>query len=135
MLRKRYTTSEETGSESFSLGEEVMPELLKTEHRTYRLGSIELIPIGEGRLFHLPDREVAVFRTRGGQVYATDPRCPHRTGPLADGLVGERLVICPLHAYKFDLVTGRPAGNDCPPIQTYPVTVTGDGELAVEVPG
>ena len=107
---------------------------MTTARRTYRLGSVDLIPAGEGRMFRLPERAIAVFRTRSGQVYATDPRCPHRSGPLADSIIGERLIICPLHAYKFELASGQPLGNDCPPIQTYPVTMTADGEIAVEVP-
>ena len=110
-----------------------MPDLLSPVCQTYRLGSVELIPLGEGRVFQLPDREIAIFRTRSGRVYASEPRCPHRAGPLADGLIGDRILICPLHACRFELATGQPVGHDCPPVRTYPVTVTAAGDIAVEV--
>ena len=55
-------------------------------------------------------RDVAVFRCRSGEVYATEAECPHRGGPLADGLVGSHSVICPLHGFVFDLRTGEAAG-------------------------
>ena len=93
------------------------------------LGSLELIPRGEGRTFVVGDRDVAVFRTRSGEVFATQARCPHEGGPLADGMVGGGRVICPMHAYRFDLASGRPLGNDCAALRTYRVTVDERGEL------
>ena len=56
--------------------------------RVVALGSLWEIPLGEGRVFTIGDRSIAVFRARDGGVHATDPFCPHRQGPLADGLVG-----------------------------------------------
>src|SRR4051794_35774143 len=74
---------------------------LSTDHETcFDLGPLDRIPLGEGRTFNLGGREVAVFRTRMG-VFATDAMCPHKTGRLADGLVGDGKVICPLHGFKF----------------------------------
>jgi len=97
--------------------------------RTHHLGPLEQIPVGEGRTFQVGDLTVSVFRTRTGDVFATQAACPHKGGPLADGILGGGKVICPLHAYKFELATGRPVGNDCPALQTYPVWVTEAGEL------
>jgi nitrite reductase (NADH) small subunit len=95
----------------------------------YRLGPVEAIPPGEGRAYRVAEREVAIFRTRSGEVYATQARCPHRGAPLADGLVGGGRVLCPFHAYAFDLATGRELANGCPHLQTYPVSVTPEGEI------
>ena len=61
----------------------------------YSLGPIHHIPPGEGRNFKLGDRKVAVFRTRDGGVFATQASCPHRAGPLADGLLGGHSLVCP----------------------------------------
>lgn len=97
--------------------------------QTYNLGRVDAIPLGEGRAFQINEIAVAVFRSRTGQVFATQAECPHRGGPLADGIVGAGKVICPLHAYRFDLATGQPAGNDCPALKTYPVRVTHRGDL------
>ncbi|MBI4025986.1 MAG: nitrite reductase small subunit NirD [Verrucomicrobia bacterium] len=74
-----------------------------------RLGNIEKIQRGQGRCFVVNGAEIAVFRQRDGRFFAIQNRCPHRQGPLAEGLVGDGKVICPLHAHKFDLVTGAGA--------------------------
>lgn len=93
------------------------------------LGPAERIPPGEGRVFTVGALRVAVFRTRDGGVFATQADCPHRQGPLADGLLGGGVVVCPLHARKWQLATGAPVGNDCGPLATYPVAVSETGEL------
>ena len=74
------------------------------------LGSVERIPIGQGACFIVDDQEIAVFRSRDGRIFAVENRCPHRRGPLAEGIVGGGKVICPLHGHKFDLTTGK--GSD-----------------------
>jgi nitrite reductase (NADH) small subunit len=99
------------------------------------LGRADQIPRGEGRTFVVAGRRVAVFRARDGRVYATQADCPHRGGPLADGLVGAGTLICPLHERRFDLATGSElGGGDCR-LQVFPVTVGPDGALAIEVAG
>lgn len=96
------------------------------------LGPIAAIPLGEARVFRVEGREVAVFRCRSGEVYATGAECPHRGGPLADGLVGNHSVICPLHGFAFDLRTGKAPGHECDRLVTHRVLVTG-GELTLEL--
>ncbi len=83
------------------------------------LGSIDFIPLGEGRAYTLGGKTIAVFRQRDGRLFATDNACPHKAGPLADGLVGSGKVICPLHMWKIDLETGRCLGEDGA-VRTYP---------------
>jgi nitrite reductase (NADH) small subunit len=85
--------------------------------------SVDDIPLGEGRTITLDGRRIAIFRATGGW-YALDAVCPHRGGPLADGIVCDRAVICPLHDRRFDLETGA-------------ALTTGDGVAAhaVEVRG
>jgi nitrite reductase (NADH) small subunit len=95
----------------------------------YNLGSLKRIPLGEGRTFSVADTLVAIFRTRDGRVFATQATCPHRGGPLADGLVGAGKVICPLHAYAFELATGQPVENSCEKLRTYPVSLSGDEDI------
>jgi nitrite reductase (NADH) small subunit len=93
----------------------------------YDLGSVDRIPPGEGQTFIVAGREIAVFRTRGtDEVHATQARCPHKAGLLADGIVGDGKVICPLHSYKFDLATGTPLGNVCQSLKTYRTELTAD---------
>ncbi len=104
-----------------------MPTLIPTEHH---LGPVSEIPKGEGRVFQIDGEEIAVFHTRSGEIYATQAECPHRQGPLADGLLGGTTLICPFHAWKFDLCTGAALMGDCG-LQTYPVRLTPEGEIAL----
>ena len=93
------------------------------------LGSLERIPLGEGREFLVDSEEVVVFRTRENQFYALQAKCPHRNGPLADGLIGDGKVICPYHSYKFELSSGQPLGNDCAALKTYNVQISEHGDI------
>ena len=97
------------------------------------LGPVDRIPPGEGRVFASTAFEVAVFRTRSGTVYATQASCTHPGGPLADGVVGNGKVICPLHGYNFSLATGEAEGHTCAALKTYPVSVNAEGELMLTV--
>ena len=85
---------------------------------------VDDIPLGEGRATTIDGRRIAIFRATGGW-YALDAACPHRGGPLADGIVCDRAVICPLHDRRFDLETGS-ALTTGDPVAAYPVEVRGD---------
>jgi nitrite reductase (NADH) small subunit len=97
------------------------------------LGSVERIPLGEGREYEVAGETIAIFRERQGALYAVQAHCPHRAGPLADGIVGAGQVICPLHTFKFELATGVPVGNECPSLRTYGVKVNERGEILLTV--
>ena len=99
----------------------------------YNLGPLSRVPAGEGRMFQVGDTSVAVFHFRGGKVFATQATCPHQGGPLADGITGAGMVLCPLHAYKFDLATGQPVGNSCRALQTYPVSISQGGDILLSL--
>ncbi|HXX93004.1 MAG TPA: nitrite reductase (NAD(P)H) small subunit [Planctomycetota bacterium] len=99
--------------------------------RTVNLGSIEKIPPGQGFCFIVGGEEISVFRQRDGRLFATENRCPHRQGPLSEGLIGAGKVICPLHAHKFDLTTGQgPAPAEC--LRVFPVRES-QGEIFLTV--
>lgn len=91
------------------------------------------LPVGLGRAFEVGGHRVALFRTRAGTVFAVADRCPHKGGPLSDGMLAGDQVVCPLHSFRFDPATG---GCDQPavcPVATYPVEVV-DGVVRVGVP-
>jgi nitrite reductase (NADH) small subunit len=94
------------------------------------LGPLSDIPPGEGRNFEAAGERVAVFHTRSGEVFAVQAACPHKGGPLADGLVGGTTVICPLHAWKFDLKTGEPIMATCG-IKTYPARLNENNQVVL----
>jgi nitrite reductase (NADH) small subunit len=98
--------------------------------RLVHLGPIDQVPKGQGFCFIVGGEEVSVFRQRDGKIFATQNRCPHRQGPLSEGLVGSGVVICPFHAHKFDLVTGRGPGQE--QLKVYPVKEK-DGQLVLSL--
>jgi nitrite reductase (NADH) small subunit len=104
-----------------------MTDLVASEHR---LGPVAEIPIGEGRAYAVGDDMVAVFRLRDGGVRAVSAVCPHAGGPLADGLVDLKVVVCPLHQHTYDLVTGCSTTGQ-PPLRVYAVRVDDAGYLVV----
>jgi nitrite reductase (NADH) small subunit len=75
-----------------------------------RVGTADDIPSLEGRSVEVGGRRVAVFRLPDGWA-AIDASCPHRGGPLGDGIVADVCVTCPLHGRRFDLRTGARAGG------------------------
>lgn len=91
------------------------------------------IPKGEGRAFVVQGVRLAVFQTNQGRLFATAADCPHRNGPLADGLLGNELVVCPLHEKSFDLRTGKALDGSCQ-VTVYPVFRDADDALEVELP-
>ncbi|HTL69904.1 MAG TPA: nitrite reductase small subunit NirD [Candidatus Eisenbacteria bacterium] len=86
------------------------------------------IPEGKSLLVPVNGAQIAVFRT-GGKLFAIDAVCPHRGGPLDEGAVENGEVICPWHAWSFNVETGEcttaPGTNQ----KTYPVKVQGEDVL------
>jgi len=95
-----------------------------------KLGPLSTIPPGEGRNFDVLGEKIAVLRTRTDQVFAVQAGCPHRGGPLADGLLGGSTLICPLHGWKFDVSRGDVLFGDCG-LKTYPVRVDEAGQIVL----
>jgi nitrite reductase (NADH) small subunit len=89
------------------------------------VGGVADIPRRGARRVATPGGDIAVFRTGDDAVFALRDQCPHKKGPLSQGIVHGRSVTCPLHAWNIDLATGQPTGADagkgCAP--TVPVRV------------
>ena len=101
---------------------------------SFDLGPVTQIPLGEGRLFVVGRLIVAVFRTRGEELFATQPWCPHQGGSLADGIVAGGRVVCPMHTYRYALGTGQPEGHSCGVLSTFDVRLRMDGHVVLTVP-
>ena len=97
------------------------------------LGSVEDIPVGEGRTYAVEGRQIAVFRLRDGSLRALDAVCPHRGGPLADGLTDAQVVVCPLHNFTYDLQTGSEVANGGAAVSTYPVHADATGTIHLRI--
>lgn len=97
-----------------------------------RVGMVDEIPLGEGRAFAVDGRQIAVYRLRDGSLRAIDAVCPHRGGPLADGLIDDLVVVCPLHNFTYDMCTGAELSASGAAVRTYPVRAS-DGAIEVLV--
>ena len=64
-------------------------------------------------------------------IGALDDRCPHKGGPLSEGIVHGREVTCPLHAWVFSLESGEALGADVGRVSTYPAQVAG-GRILID---
>ena len=93
--------------------------------RWYPIASLREIPLKEGKRITWNDYDVALFNL-GEEYLALDNQCPHRNGPLADGLVAGNAVFCPLHNWKFNLKTGCALSGGKGQVKTYPVKVIKD---------
>ena len=87
------------------------------------IGALHDIPVQGARVVKTRFGCVAIFRTADDQVFALDDRCPHKGGPLSEGIVHGTSVTCPLHNWVFDMATGTAQGADSGQINTYPVQV------------
>lgn len=87
------------------------------------IGPLDDIPREGARVVKTALGCVAVFRTATDAVFALDDRCPHKGGPLSEGIVHGTSVTCPLHAWVFDMGTGAAQGADEGQVATYDVRV------------
>lgn len=85
------------------------------------IAALEAIPQRGARLVKTAQGCVAVFRTAQDEVYALDNACPHKNGPLAEGIVHGKAVTCPLHNWVISLETGLVQGADTGQVATHPV--------------
>ncbi|KCZ46666.1 MULTISPECIES: nitrite reductase small subunit NirD [unclassified Hyphomonas] len=102
--------------------------------RWYDICALEDIPVRGSRRVGHAGGTIGVFRTAGQKVFAADNKCPHRGGPLSEGIVHDSAVTCPLHGWVFDLETGAARGADEGCLKTYPVEVREDGRIWIRLP-
>lgn len=76
------------------------------------VGSLEDIPKLGARVVKTPGGDIAIFRTADDKVFALDDRCPHKGGPLSQGIVHGTRVTCPLHNWQIDLENGGAVAPD-----------------------
>ena len=87
------------------------------------IAKLEEIPRLGARVIKSDTMDIALFRTANDQVFAMQDRCPHKGGPLSQGIVHGTSVTCPLHNWKIDLASGEALGPDQGCVQTYEVKV------------
>lgn len=87
------------------------------------IGALEDVPRQGARVLKTAKGCVAVFRAADNHVFALDDRCPHKGGPLSEGIVHGHSVTCPLHNWVFDMNSGEAQGADSGSVGTYLVKV------------
>jgi len=100
------------------------------------VGAAAEVPVQGARRVETRLGAIAVFRTVADEIYAVFDRCPHKGGPLSEGIVHGRAIACPLHNWSISLESGEALGADagkgCTP--TVPVMVEG-GRILLGLPG
>ena len=77
-----------------------------------QIGGLDDIPRLGARTVETAQGQVAVFRTSDDDIFALFNKCPHKGGPLSEGIVSGRVVVCPLHNWTIDLATGEATAPD-----------------------
>ena len=90
------------------------------------IGSMSDIPQRGARCVETPIGRIAMFRTAEDRVFALDDHCPHKGGPLSQGIVHGAAVTCPLHNWVISLETGKALGRRRRSVRTIPIKIDGD---------
>ncbi len=93
------------------------------KHNWHEVCRVDDVPRFGGRTVRAGQTEIAVFRLSDDRIRAVANRCPHKQGPLAEGIVSGDTIICPLHARKINLESGEVLPPDAGCVKTYPVKV------------
>ncbi len=92
------------------------------------VGDVEDIPRLGARVVQVAGKKIAIFRTTEDKIFALNDQCPHKKGPLSQGIVHGNRVTCPLHNLVLDLSLGEAIAPDEGCVVTYPVKVD-DGKI------
>lgn len=84
------------------------------------IGALDEIPVRGARVLKTQFGCIAVFRTTDDEVFALQNSCPHKGGPLSEGIVHGRAVTCPLHNWVISFETGEAQGADKGRVPTFP---------------
>jgi nitrite reductase (NADH) small subunit len=86
-----------------------------------KLCALDDIPRLGSRVVASPGGDIAIFRTADDQVFAVHDKCPHKGGPLSQGIVTGSVVTCPLHSWKIQLDSGEAVAPDVGCTQPFSV--------------
>ncbi len=91
-----------------------------------RVGKLVDIPRQGSRRVTAGSMTIAIFRTADDRIFALEDRCPHKQGPLSQGIVHGDCVTCPLHNWVIALDTGEACGADEGKVARFPVRLEGN---------
>ena len=105
---------------------------MKMNEHWIEIGAVDDIPRQGSRVVRTAAGDIALFRTLEGEVFALQDKCPHKGGPLSQGIVSGKRVACPLHDWKIALDTGIAVAPDEGCAARFPVKVT-DGKVSLSL--
>lgn len=88
------------------------------------VGKLEDIPRLGSRVVTTPSGDIAIFRASDDHLFAVRDRCPHKGGPLSQGIVHGHKVTCPLHSWVIELASGEAVKPDEGKVACFEVQVT-----------
>ena len=94
--------------------------------------AVEDIPLLGSRVVKSRKGDIAIFRNAQSEIFALHDKCPHKQGPLSQGIVHGRQVTCPLHSWKIELDSGNAAAPDVGCTKSFEVKVEG-GRVLLKV--
>lgn len=90
------------------------------------VGKVNDVPQLGSRVVQSPEGDIAIFRNSDDEVFALRNKCPHKGGPLSEGIVSGRRVTCPLHNWVMELESGSAVAPDVGCAPAYPVKIEGE---------
>ncbi len=103
-----------------------------TMNNWINIGNVEDIPLRGARVLKTRSGDIAIFRSADNRIFAIDDRCPHRGGPLSQGIVHGWKVTCPLHNWAIELASGKAVAPDEGCATKYPVRIK-DGAILLQL--
>lgn len=100
-----------------------MSAAAEMQHNWIEIGAVEEIPVLGSRIINTANGDIALFRTISDEIFALRDKCPHKGGPLSQGIVHGDRVTCPLHDWKIQLTNGEAVAPDEGCTRSYPVKV------------
>lgn len=97
------------------------------------IAALEDIPRLGSRVLKTDSVNIALIRTSRDEVFAIKDECPHKKGPLSQGIVHGTAVTCPLHNWKIDLASGEALGPDQGCTNTYATKIQ-NGRVLLDLP-
>jgi nitrite reductase (NADH) small subunit len=91
-----------------------------------KLCPLDEIPRLGSRVIESAHGDIAIFRLADDEVFAVHDKCPHKGGPLSQGIVSGKVVTCPLHSWKIDLQSGEAIAPDVGCTPPFSVKRVGD---------
>ncbi len=97
------------------------------------IGNIKDIPRLGARVVKTKEGDIAIFRTADDKVFALADKCPHKNGPLSQGIVHGHTVTCPLHNWRINLADGEAIAPDEGCAGHFKIDVDVDGQLVLDI--